>query len=99
MNADLQAERNRAVCDALLAEAKHGWDGQEIPEDPTDYTEADCPDFEDQSWWNDLNEEDALSALWDQPCFFLGRDREALAYEQQELADAGIVIPVTYPLW
>lgn len=99
MNADLQAERNRAVCDALLAEAKHGWDGQEIPEDPTDYELADCPDFEDQSWWNEMNEEDALSALWDQPCFFLGRDREALEYEQQELADSGIVIPVTYPLW
>lgn len=81
---------NRATCDAILAQAAHGWDGQMVPEDPTDYEVIVEPDYEDQAWWNDLNDEDALAALWDEPLFPLGRDREALQWEQQECAEAGI---------
>lgn len=98
--ADDVREYNRAVCDAALAQANHGWDGQVVPEDPTDYEVIVDPDYEDQSWWNDLNEEDALSLLWDQPLFALGRDRESLDWEEQELAEAGITNhPAFYPKW
>lgn len=89
-NVNAEVEMNRAICDAALAQANHGWDHLDVPEDPTDYEVIVEPEIEDQSWWNDLNEEEALALLWDEPLFLLGRDREALEWEQQELAEAGI---------
>lgn len=85
---------NQTICDAILAQAKHGWDHLTVPQDPTDYTVTVEPEIEDQEWWNEMSELEALGLLEDQP-LFLGRDRESLEWEQQELAEAGIV--PTYP--
>lgn len=45
-----EAEVNRAICDAALAQAAHGWDHVTMPDDPTDYAEECEPDAEDRSW-------------------------------------------------